>query len=265
MKEFEGAGAYYYDAYDLGLEGDVEFYVEEAKTRGGPVLELACGTGRILLPLLEAGLEVDGLDRSPEMLAIAEQKLVEREPELQSRVMLHTGDMSNFKLDKRYPLIIIPHRSFMHLLTAEKQIDALMTIREHLTEDGCLIFNIVTPTIEEIAGHLTPSGEAIKMDDAFIFPETGNQVMCWNSRRYYPEMQQIEQYFIFDEINKVGRMINRAYTPLFVRYTHRFEMLHLLSLCGFTLENLYGDFEKGNYRYGCEQIWVVKKGGHKSL
>src|SRR5438094_9047331 len=100
--EYTGESAVYYDYVATGVEGDVAFYVEEARSAGSPVLELGCGTGRILIPTAEAGVEVVGLDASPDMLAIARHKLERLPPHLQRRVRLVERDMRHFALDRRF-------------------------------------------------------------------------------------------------------------------------------------------------------------------
>jgi ubiquinone/menaquinone biosynthesis C-methylase UbiE len=96
MKEYTGPEADYYDSCFSGLEGDLQFYVEEAEKAGAPVLELGCGTGRILLPIAKAGLNIVGLDRAPTMLALLRQKLAKLNPDVQGRVSLIEGDMRDF-------------------------------------------------------------------------------------------------------------------------------------------------------------------------
>jgi ubiquinone/menaquinone biosynthesis C-methylase UbiE len=91
------------------------------------VLELGCGTGRVLLPVAAAGLDVVGLDQSPAMLAIARQKLTTLDAETRARVQLIEGDMRSFDLGMdRFRLITIPFRAFCHLLTIPDQQAALL-------------------------------------------------------------------------------------------------------------------------------------------
>src|SRR5713226_6914921 len=109
--------AAYYDGASTGLPGDVEFYVEEARKAGSPVLEIGCGTGRILLPIAEAGISIVGLDLAPPMLDIARQKVARLPAETQARIGLLEGDMRDFALKRRFNLVLIPYRAFLHLLT----------------------------------------------------------------------------------------------------------------------------------------------------
>ncbi len=78
MNEYDHIDAAFYDYHSTGQEGDVEFYVAEAQAAGSTVLELGCGTGRISIPIAQAGVPVVGLDRAPAMLDIARAKVARR-------------------------------------------------------------------------------------------------------------------------------------------------------------------------------------------
>ncbi len=259
MKEYDRVDAAFYDYYSTGLEGDVEFYVEEAQKAGSPVLEIGCGTGRILIPVAESGLTIVGLDYAPAMLSIARKKISRLSTGTQQRIELVEGDMRNFSLGQRFKLIMIPYRAFLHLLTPEEQRQALGCIREHLTDDGHLILNIFDPRLDIIVAHCGPSGATMNKDSEFIHFDRGHRVMVWDSRQYDPEHQMIEQYFIFEELDNEGRVISKTYSLYTLRYIYRYEMQYLLELCGYRIEALYGDFQRGPFRYGGEQIWVVCK------
>src|SRR5271165_7218240 len=94
-----------------------DFYDAAASLSGGPVLELGCGTGRMLVPLAQAGLHVTGLDISQRMLERAAEKRARLEAAQHDRVRLVQGDMTLFDLGEQFPLVIIPFRPFQHLLT----------------------------------------------------------------------------------------------------------------------------------------------------
>lgn len=259
MREYTGADATFYDYCFTGLEGDVQFYVEEARKAETSVLEIGCGTGRILLPIAQAGTSIVGLDRSLTMLEILRRKLDKLSVETQSRVELVEDDMRDFSLEKQFDLITIPYRAFLHLLTSKAQRQALSCLREHLTDTGRLIFNIFDPSHELIAARLGPLGAALHKDSEFIHPDTDRRVIVWFSGQYDPEQQFLDAYFIFEELDAAGKVINKTYSPLTLRYVYRYEMRYLLELCGYKVEALYGDFQRGPFRYGGEQIWVARK------
>ena len=259
MEGYDRADAAFYDYYATGLEGDAEFYVEEAKKAGSPVLELGCGTGRILIPVARAGLDIVGLDRAPSMLAVAREKIAALSAEIRRRIRIVEGDMRSFRLDQRFRLAMIPYRAFLHLLTTEDQERALGCIRRHLADDGRLVLNVFDPRLSTIAAHSGPLGTSLKQTREFVHPDTGHRVVVWDTRQYDPGRQMIEQYFIFEELDGEGTVVSKRYVPLTLRYVHRYEMMHLLRVCGFRVEALYGDFKREPYRYGGEQVWVARK------
>jgi SAM-dependent methyltransferase len=259
MNEYDRTDAAFYDYYSIGIEGDVEFYLEEAKKSGSPVLELGCGTGRILIPIARAGIDIVGLDRSPSMLEIARKKVSLLDKDIQSHIQLIEDDMRTFALEQRFKLIIIPYRAFLHLLTAGDQKKALNNIREHLEEKGLLIFNIFDPRLDFIVAHSEILGSAPTKDTEFIYPKTGNKIIVWDTVQFHLERQMIDMYFIFEELNREGTVISKTYSKLLIRYIYRYEMENLLELCGYKIESLYGDFKRGPFRYGGEQIWIASK------
>ncbi len=108
---------------------DVGFFVEAAKESGGPVLEVGCGTGRVLIPTARAGIEITGLDLSPHMLEVCRGKLEAEPEEVRSRVRLVEGDMRQFELGQTFRLVTLPFRPFQHLTTVEDQLACLGCIR----------------------------------------------------------------------------------------------------------------------------------------
>jgi len=261
MEEYDRQDALFYDHYSTGVPGDVEFYVEEARKAGSPVLEIGCGTGRVLIPVAETGVDIVGLDRAPSMLALARDKVAKLPAGTQRRIELVPGDMRDFDLGRRFTLAMIPYRAFLHLLTVEDQKRALHCIRDHLVDGGRLVLNNFDPRLETIVAHRGSLGSALKVDSEFIRPDTGRRVIVWDTRQYEPEEQLIRQYFVFEELSEEGRVVEKTYTPLVLRYLYRYEMQHLLELCGFEVEALYGDFDRGPFRYGGEQIWIARRKG----
>jgi len=102
---------------------DVNFFVEMAQRSGGPVLELGCGTGRVLIPIAKSGIEIVRLDGSPRMLAVCREKLLRESEDVRAKVTdLVKGDMRSFELGRKFSLVTIPFRPFQHLLTVEDQL-----------------------------------------------------------------------------------------------------------------------------------------------
>ena len=259
MKEFDRIDAGFYDSFSKGLDGDEAFYLEEARKAGGAVLEIGCGTGRITIPIAESGVSIVGIDRAPAMLEVARRKIARLPEETRKRLRIVEGDMRTFAMDRRFDLVIIPYRAFCHLMTTGDQRRALTRIRDHLVEGGRLVFNVFDPSIEMIAAHLKPLGGSRNHMGSFPHPDTGRRVMVSTTRRYDPAAQTVEEYRFFEELDAEGRVVSTTVTPLFIRYAYRYEMQHLLELCGFEVEALHGDFRRGPFRHGKEQVWVARK------
>jgi len=152
---YEEAGSLFVEAYDAfygapgpRIAGDVAFYERVARETGGPVLELACGTGRIALPLAKAGLHVTGVDQSEAMLAIARRKLAAVSPSVQERLSFVHQSMIQLDLGQRFGFAFVPFRSFQHLLTIDLQRKSLEAIRRHLQPGGRLALHLFDPRLD---------------------------------------------------------------------------------------------------------------------
>lgn len=139
--------AFYHQRQLEGRRPDVDFYVERALEADGPVLELACGTGRIYLPLLDVGVDADGFDRSPGALAL----LCETAAEVGFSPSVWRADMTAFGTDRRYDLVVCPFNAVQHLLTVEEQLSALREAHRVLAPGGRLVFDVFVPRFEHIA------------------------------------------------------------------------------------------------------------------
>jgi SAM-dependent methyltransferase len=254
MNQYDSLKARIYDQYFTGVDGDKEFFVEEALLAKGAVLELGCGTGRITLALANANVRVVGLDLSPEMLAGARKKATGLDNAVRKRVRLLAGDMRTLDLNQRFKLIIVPYRTFMHLLTPQEQVATLLRIREHLIPGGQLILDLYDPSLDHLS-HASLEN-VLQFDSEFVDEVSGHRMLVWYSSRHDVTSQILEQRFYFDEVDEGGSVIARYYSPLLLRYTHRYEMHYLLELCGYEIKQLYGDFYRGAY-IGREQIWVA--------
>jgi len=255
--EYGGESALFYDYVATGVEGDVAFYVEEARRAGSPVLELGCGTGRILIPTAEAGVEVVGLDASHDMLMIARSKLEVLALDVRQRVKLVEGDMRRFAVDRAFSLVTIPYRAFLHNLDVEDQLETLRRVREHLSDRGRLIFNVFDPKVQNLAAGKWSM--PVNRRREFVHPRTGNPVTIKEEFTYDLERQMVEGAFVFDEIDTAsGQLVGTLRSPLTLRYIFRYEMEHLLALSGFRIEALFGDFKRGPFVAGGEQVWVAR-------
>jgi SAM-dependent methyltransferase len=138
----------FYDPWSRSVTEDVGFYVEHALASGGPVVELAVGTGRIAIPIAEAGVPVIGVDTSPAMLAVA--RSAADEAGVSELVELRLGDLREPPVSERVPLAICPFRSLLHMETEDEKLRALRAARDLLEPDGCFVFDVFSPSREDI-------------------------------------------------------------------------------------------------------------------
>ena len=124
---------------------DVQFYVDEAGDAGGSVLEIGCGTGRVLLPIARAGHTITGVDASRYMLERCQTKLRAEPGEVQARVTLHLRDARSFDLGRKFDLVTAPFRVVQHLTTIEDQLGFLGSVSRHLAPGGRLAFDVFNP------------------------------------------------------------------------------------------------------------------------
>lgn len=143
---FEETADFYDQFYENRELGDVPFYVERATQADGPVLEVGCGTGRVYLELLEAGIDADGFDGSQEMLSILRERAAERDLE----PSVWEGDMRSLEVDRDYALIIVPFRAFLHLQTKSDQLDTLRSLHSALAPDGEVVIAFFVPSFDVI-------------------------------------------------------------------------------------------------------------------
>ena len=140
--------AHIYDPWSRSVTEDIDFYVEEAVRSGGPVVELAVGTGRIAVPIAAADVRVIGVDQSPGMLAVARAYAVQEG--VSELVDLRVGDLRQPPVPERVPLVICPFRSLLHLPSEAEKLSALRAARDLLAPGGALIFDVFEPSHEDI-------------------------------------------------------------------------------------------------------------------
>ena len=247
-----------YDARVGDQPGDIEFYKRlalDSHAAGQPVLELACGTGRVSIPIAREGVQLVGLDRSPEMLARAREKSAGLEV-----VRWVEGDMRRFELPERFGLVFIPFRSFLHLMTIDDQLSCLGCIREHLLPDGRLALNIFNPDLVMMGQSLSVKRGLIeRRGDRYRHPRTGRAVEIWETRAYHPASQEIVITWVDEELDDEETVVSCTYRTLKLRYTYRFEMEHLLARAGFKIEALHGDFFGSAFDdSSSEMVWVAR-------
>lgn len=242
---------YYDDAYRALRDdsGDAAWYRKLANAAGGPVLELGCGTGRVLLPIARDGVECVGLDASPAMLDALRAK---RPP---PNLALALGRMQDFDLgERRFALIFAAFRVFQHLYGVDEQLACLTAARRHLAPGGALAFDVFVPRLDRTAIVSEPESEDVR------FEQGGDTIVRYASvERDLPE--QILEVCMRYERRRGDAVVGDETVAFRMRWFHRFELEHLLRRAGFDDLTLYGDFDETPFGPDATSFAVVARVG----
>lgn len=245
------------DLYDVEHDAwtakDLPFYLAEARQHS-PVLELACGTGRLTIPIAKAGVPIVGLDASSKMLARAREKAGDL-PNL--RFVL--GRMEEFDLGQQFGIIFICYSSILELNSVEAQERMFRNIRRHLKKGGRVIMDIFMPSEERFGKpfpHHEPAEKRLVLE---LQGPTGQHYKVWESAYHIPNEQVFEMERVIQTFDSQGRVVGTPqHAHLRGRYLHRFEIQHLLRLCGFEIVNLFGGFNREPFdRTSKRMVWVA--------
>jgi SAM-dependent methyltransferase len=227
------------DAYDLVLKDipyGLEFYVALAREANGPVLDIACGTGRILLPCLEAGVDIEGLDLFEPML----QTLRAKAAALGLSPRLHQADMSDFSLPRRFALLMIPFNAFIHNMTQEAQIACLKCCRDHLVPGGQLVFDTFFPALDVVGA---PQNTRV-LEGEFPHPQTGLPMRMYDTRSFDRVAQTQHSLNEIELLAADGSVQTVLRSEVRSRYVYKQEMELLLRVARFARWEIYGDFDR---------------------
>jgi SAM-dependent methyltransferase len=222
----------FYDPWSRSVTEDVGFYVDEALASGGPVVELAVGTGRIAVPIARAGIDVIGVDSSPAMLSVA--RGAAEAAGVADRVDLRLGDLREPPVTERAPLVICPFRSLLHMETETEKLRALGAARALLEENGRFVFDVFSPSREDIE----------ETDGRWLEREPG-----------------IFERADWDEGSRTLTLSVRSKgstTSFGLHWLSVSEWLALLDAAGFDVEAVYGWFDRRPYHGEEDMIFVTR-------
>ena len=245
----------YYDLTHADLTDDIPMILSLAKEAGSPILELGCGSGRLLLPLAQAGYSVTGLDNSQAMLAYAKDKLANEPANVQERVTLVEANMTNFTMPEengRFHLAIIPYNTFLHLDSSGKTA-ALKRIRRVLQKDGRLFIDLINPFI--IAN--SPNDHSLILENSFTDPETGSVILQLASHQVDDQKQHLVITWVYDASPPSGGPIQRTVALAEYHYLFPHQLELLLQETGFRLSSLVGDYDETPFNEECERLLLT--------
>jgi SAM-dependent methyltransferase len=249
--------ARYYDLEHDDLVADAALYSELARESGGPVLELGCGTGRILLALSRAGHKIVGLDQSAPMLARAEAKLRGR-ADLRGAWRLVHADARQFDVQERFALILAPLDFLGYFATIEDQLAVLATARRHLAAEGRLVLDVTFPGV---SFYTQPDGVLV-LQWSHALP-SGEDVTKWWVRELDPGRQILRLTALYD-VRAADCTMRRWVYPLDLRYYHRFELELLLARAGFRVKSIFGSYAMDDLRADSARMLLIAAAAESS-
>jgi len=239
----------HYDLINADILDDIPFFIQQAEAIGGPILELAGGTGRIAIPLAEQGFDVTGLDMSPDMLKQARKKTAAKNLSIRWK----HADCRNFHFKRRFGLILLPFNSIAHLHDPESIEGCLRCVGRHLSDDGRFIIDIFNPRLEILMRDPSLRYPVVEYDD----PDGRGRVTVTENNVYDKACQinRIKWYF------KIGNT-PEFYVELNMRVFFPQEIDALLTYNGFEIECKLGDYDQSVFTSASpKQIIICKSYG----
>ena len=235
-------------------DGFQEFYEKLAQEYGaGGIIDIACGTGAVLLNLAAKGYDVCGMDLSGAMVEAAKKKAWD----LGLNIPIFSANMTDFTCDRRFSLAIIARSGFLHLTTPELQRKALLNIREKLLPGGILTLNTFAPHARIQCRMMDTSPEDYSLRLEYTNSQ-GLRERIYNAVTYDPVSQRMYGNWKFETLNDHNETIETRIRPVSMRQTYRQEMLYLIELCGFKIAAIYGD-----YHYSADNnnnlVWILRR------
>lgn len=236
-----------YHAHHQNFSEDIPFWKSLARWQGNPILELGCGTGRVLIPLAQSGHIVYGLDNSPDMLSFLRQRLP---PELKDAIQIVEGDMTNFQLGARFRLIILPCNTYS-TFDAKTRASMLQYIYNHLEHGG--VFGVSMPNPNLLLA-LEKSSEEPVLETIFSHPETGYPVQVGSKwERGEDTLTFIWHYDHLMPNGQIERLTASTKHYLATVEEHITEMIS----AGFTIRSTYRNFDTGPYKPDSNYLIVL--------
>jgi SAM-dependent methyltransferase len=245
--------ARYYDAEHTDKTDDLLLYSELASEYDGPILDVGCGTGRVMFHLAQEGYTVHGIDSEYAMLERAKIKL-NMFGHVRDKMRLHHGDVLTYEFDMRFKMVLLSYNALMHFHDQDDQIALLTRLHDLLEDDGLLVIDL--PNAGETFA--SPDSEAITLERTFVDSESGHLVMQ-QATSYLDRVEQLMRVnWIYDEITGDGTL-KRTIAPVIFRYFFYPEVALLLRVCGLMVDEVYGSTDRDPFEDGCERMIVFAK------
>lgn len=238
------------EIYDLYVTGDydVSFFIEEAGKAAGPVLELTAGTGRLSLPLVEAGVRLTCVDVSRGMLDVLSRKLADRGLAAE----LLCADICQLQLGARFELALLPFQSFMEIVGESRQREALSAVFASLVPDGRFIC-----TMHNSAVRRRQVDGALRVVGCFPVPG-GSLVVSGFETGGRPVVDRLQ---FFERFADDGRLVSKQLLPMQFEFIERDRFESMARDAGFEVLDLYGNYDRSAFDPDTSpvMIWVLRK------
>ena len=247
---------YVADLYDIYVPAtfDIDFFITETKKTSGEVLELMSGTGRISIPLIEAGVKLTCVDLSAGLNAILEDKL----QKMGLKADVYQMDVCELELQKKFDMVIIPFSSFAHITSPDDQRKALAHIRQHLIPGGIFICTLGNPKLRQKA----VDGQ-LRLFRTYPLPDTQGQLLLWISEDISDDDEQVvEAMQLYEEYDAKGVLQSKRLLELHFRLSKKDEFEELAKAAGFKVKALYGDYTYSEFSDDSPaMIWFLENVG----
>lgn len=244
---------YYDETVGLSGKAELEWYLAKIDQYGGPVLDLACGTGRIALLAAKQGYNVVCIDNSEGMLTLFKKKLLKESVAIQKKIVILNGLMSHFNLHQQFGTIICVD-AFFHNITVEEQIACLVCVKNHLNPEGRFVFNIPNPNCEFLL-KCADSNNTFHERKTYTLAN-GNHIRVEEAQKINFLEQTITTQLRYTVINKKEHCCEESWWK--TRYVFLYEAVHLLHRCGLEVESMVGDYENGPITTKSQLIFQAK-------
>lgn len=244
--------ARYYDLEHAGLTADVALYVELARGAHGPVLELGCGTGRVLAPLVRAGATVAGVDCSAPMLERARARLSASGVPPERWRLVH-ADARALQLPDRFALVLAPLDFLSYFPADADQRAVLAAVRRHLLPTGQFVVDLSFPPTSL---HDQPQGVFVHQ---WTHRQPDGSVVTKSWVREIDPASQVQHLRAFYDVVHPDGRVRRWVHVLRLRYYYRFELALLLASGGFAVAGLYGDYALGELRADSPRLLAIAR------
>jgi ubiquinone/menaquinone biosynthesis C-methylase UbiE len=240
-----------YDSY-VHVTQDIPFFLHAARQVDGPVLELMCGTGRVSLPLVEAGVRLTCVDYSTEMLAVLRRKLAASH----HRAEIVCQDVRQLQLDRHFPLAFLPFHSFAELLTRTDQRQALSQVYRHLEPGGRFICTLHNPTVR-----LAKVDGELRLWGAHPLLDRSGKLLLWGLETYHTEQSIVHGMQFFEEYDTHGKLRSRRLLETQFAILSQVDFENLAVEIGFALASIYGDYSAAAFDPAASpfMIWTLVK------